>query len=445
MSPNILRCKAFQLPKIPLQGLPLFLPLSTCLLAMSSSSQAQTVSAPPTEETEMPQLSAGARPASAIAAALRPTAKKVSAANSRSLVMALPDMKAPRAETIEVQGPGVSAATPSQTRLALVTLAAKDPIATKTAAKTFPVTVRSAARGAQPAFSTKNEGGSLSRNAQPDTKIAAPRRIEATNKTRFAASGVTSQSAGFSGERSVNALNPSGVVSTPVAREAASPGLPSAPNTALPRGSKLQARGGRIRTAPIELRPQNQDAPPISASQRRLLAQLDGELGVAQRRLSRAETRLTDGQKQLGGANELLRSAMLDAGEDGRGLHPFVRVAQRYMGTPYVWGGESAQGFDCSGFIMRVMRDLGYRALPHSAAEQFRYGLPIAKPLLKAGDIVFFANTYKAGISHVGIYLGRGRFIHAANSKDGTIVSSLESPKWIEHYAGARRLLPVRG
>jgi cell wall-associated NlpC family hydrolase len=89
------------------------------------------------------------------------------------------------------------------------------------------------------------------------------------------------------------------------------------------------------------------------------------------------------------------------------------------------------------------MRDLGYQALPHSAAEQFRYGMPVSRELLKPGDIVFFANTYKPGVSHVGIYLGRGRFIHAANSKDGTIVSGLNERKWVEKYAGARRLVRV--
>jgi cell wall-associated NlpC family hydrolase len=183
--------------------------------------------------------------------------------------------------------------------------------------------------------------------------------------------------------------------------------------------------------------------PAVSDAQRLMLARLDADLAKAQRRLNRAETRLTEGQRQLGNFTGVLQRAMLDVGTDARGLHPFVRVAQRYLGTPYVWGGESARGFDCSGFIMRVMRDLGYQALPHSAAEQFRYGMPVSKELLKAGDIVFFANTYKPGVSHVGIYLGRGRFIHAANSKDGTIVSGLNEPKWVEKYAGARRLVRV--
>lgn len=172
-----------------------------------------------------------------------------------------------------------------------------------------------------------------------------------------------------------------------------------------------------------------------------LLAQLEANLNRSESSLTRATKDLTEGQKQLAAFGDALRAAMLEAGPDAKGLHPFVRVAQRYAGTPYVWGGESARGFDCSGFIIRVMRDLGYRALPHSAAEQFRYGLPIANALLKPGDLVFFANTYKPGISHVGIYLGRRRFIHAAGTGIGTIVSSLDTPKFRAKYAGARRLV----
>jgi len=171
---------------------------------------------------------------------------------------------------------------------------------------------------------------------------------------------------------------------------------------------------------------------------------LDRQLEDQQDHLIRAQGRLTRYQRQLGFFTSALSVAMAKSGDEGAGLNPFVRVAERYRGTPYVWGGESKNGFDCSGFIMRVMRDLGYRALPHSAAEQFNYGMPIARVNLKPGDIVFFANTYKRGVSHVGIYLGQRRFIHAANSRVGTIVSSIDEPKWVEHYAGARRLLLSR-
>jgi len=182
----------------------------------------------------------------------------------------------------------------------------------------------------------------------------------------------------------------------------------------------------------------------LSAADRELLARLDAELSATEKKLDRANAALSSGQKQLVRVASLLQSEMLQGGPDARGLHPFVRVAERYAGTPYVWGGESARGFDCSGFIIRVMRDLGYKALPHSAAEQFRYGIPVAKANLQPGDLVFFANTYKPGISHVGIYLGRGRFIHAAGTGLGTIVSSLNSGTYRAKYAGARRLVRVR-
>lgn len=175
-----------------------------------------------------------------------------------------------------------------------------------------------------------------------------------------------------------------------------------------------------------------------------LLAQLERELQASKTDLRRANANLSAGQRELQKFNGVLRQAMLEAGADAKGLHPFVKVAQRYAGTPYVWGGESARGFDCSGFIIRVMRDLGYKALPHSAAEQFKYGMPVAQPLLKPGDLVFFANTYKPGISHVGIYLGKRRFIHAAGTGLGTIVSTLDNPKYQAKYAGARRLVSVR-
>jgi len=184
-------------------------------------------------------------------------------------------------------------------------------------------------------------------------------------------------------------------------------------------------------------------AAPVAAPSNEL-AELDAKLASAQDKLADARQQLSEGQKQLQVLNGAMRLAMRDAGPDAAGLHPFVRVASRYAGTPYVWGGESRYGFDCSGFIIRVMRDLGYKALPHSAAEQFTYGSPVAKSLLKPGDLVFFANTYKPGISHVGIYIGRHQFIHAASTTKGTIVSDLRDAFYTQHYAGARRLAPVK-
>ncbi len=195
-----------------------------------------------------------------------------------------------------------------------------------------------------------------------------------------------------------------------------------------------------VRPAPNGIKParntQNQD--------RTRLAQLEAQLNSAQKRLNAADAALSVGQRQLAQFAGTLRQAMLEAGPEATGLHPFVKVSEKYAGTPYVWGGESRRGFDCSGLIILVMRELGYKTLPHSAAEQFKYGVSIAQPLLKPGDLVFFANTYKPGISHVGIYLGKRRFIHAAGTGKGTIVSSLDTAKFQAKYAGGRRLVQAR-
>jgi cell wall-associated NlpC family hydrolase len=212
--------------------------------------------------------------------------------------------------------------------------------------------------------------------------------------------------------------------------------------------TRPEKANGAVRVAeastPAATAPSPPASNPTSADNRVLLAQLDAELRETQAKLESTDEKLSAGQRQLLGLSNTLRSVMLQDGENAAGLHPFVRVASRYAGTPYVWGGESRYGFDCSGFIIRVMRDLGYHALPHSAAEQFKYGQPVAQALLKPGDLVFFANTYKPGISHVGIYIGKRRFIHAASTRQGTIISSLDSQPYCRKYAGARRLLAAQ-
>jgi len=116
-----------------------------------------------------------------------------------------------------------------------------------------------------------------------------------------------------------------------------------------------------------------------------------------------------------------------------------VATAKKYIGVPYVWGGTTPSGFDCSGFTQYVFRQHGV-TLPRTTTEQYKIGSYVSKSNLKVGDLVFLQNTYRQGISHVGIYVGDGKMIHASSSK-GIVISDLSSSYYVKHYYGARRVL----
>jgi len=117
-----------------------------------------------------------------------------------------------------------------------------------------------------------------------------------------------------------------------------------------------------------------------------------------------------------------------------------VRSALSYRGAPYRLGATGRYGaFDCSSFTRHILGKSG-SSLPRTASEQFHQGTPVAKGELLAGDLVFFKNTYKRGISHVGIYIGNDKFIHASNRRTGVTVTSLSTAYYSRHYAGARRV-----
>lgn len=115
-----------------------------------------------------------------------------------------------------------------------------------------------------------------------------------------------------------------------------------------------------------------------------------------------------------------------------------IRTAYAYRGVRYRYSGESPRGFDCSGFTSYVYRKKGV-ALPHSAAEQFHEGRKVSTDRLKAGDLVFF-HTTRRGISHVGIYAGSGRFVHASSGGGRVRVDSLNSGYYRDRLRGARRV-----
>jgi peptidoglycan DL-endopeptidase CwlO len=111
-----------------------------------------------------------------------------------------------------------------------------------------------------------------------------------------------------------------------------------------------------------------------------------------------------------------------------------VSIAERYLGVPYVWGGASPSGFDCSGLVMYVYAQVGV-SLPHNAAAQYGYGSPVSMSQLQPGDLVFFY-----GLGHVGIYIGGGQFIHAPHTGDVVKISSLGG-YYASNFVGARRIL----
>ncbi len=123
-------------------------------------------------------------------------------------------------------------------------------------------------------------------------------------------------------------------------------------------------------------------------------------------------------------------------------LKHLVEQAWTFLGTPYRRGGTSRSGLDCSGLVGAVYAAQGVE-MPRTAAEQFAQGQPVAEGELRPGDLVFFRDTYKRGISHVGIFVGDGRFIHAAGRRQGVIVSELTRPYFRSRFAGARRLSPL--
>jgi cell wall-associated NlpC family hydrolase len=117
-----------------------------------------------------------------------------------------------------------------------------------------------------------------------------------------------------------------------------------------------------------------------------------------------------------------------------------VEQALKYRGTRYRFGGINKKGIDCSGLVARIYEDLKYKRLPHASAALYNSGTAVHLSELRPGDLVFFKNTYRRGISHVGIYAGSNKFIHAANHKTGVIITAMSDPYYQLHYAGARRL-----
>ena len=116
----------------------------------------------------------------------------------------------------------------------------------------------------------------------------------------------------------------------------------------------------------------------------------------------------------------------------------FEEYASKWLGTPYVYGANSTKGTDCSGYVMQVYQGFFNIALPHNAHMMYKdeRGKSVSRGSLREADLIFFGSFWK--ISHVGIYLGGDRFIHASSSR-GVIISNLNEKYYKNKYQGARR------
>ena len=144
---------------------------------------------------------------------------------------------------------------------------------------------------------------------------------------------------------------------------------------------------------------------------------------------------------QTGVVDEITWHFLMDYGKGGnygkQEVARLLNIALRFGGVPYVWGGATPVGFDCSGFVQYVFGQIGVN-LPRTADVQYELGRKVMKADLQPGDLVFF-ETYEPGASHDGIYVGDDQFV-AANSGTGVAVAALSDPYWSSHYLGARRL-----
>jgi cell wall-associated NlpC family hydrolase len=180
--------------------------------------------------------------------------------------------------------------------------------------------------------------------------------------------------------------------------------------------------------------------------QQRLLSSIKGEIAhliamqnARQLALRRAATASLSAQQSVQAA--ALADAAVGATAstpDGSVAPPsqyggVVGIAMKYLGIPYVWGGSSPGGFDCSGFTMYVYAQMGV-SLPHYTGSQWGMGVPVSRGDLQPGDLVFFN-----GLGHMGIYIGGNQMIHAPHSGDVVKISPLTG--WYDAtYVGARRI-----
>ncbi len=116
------------------------------------------------------------------------------------------------------------------------------------------------------------------------------------------------------------------------------------------------------------------------------------------------------------------------------------RTAESYLGTPYRYGGDDRTGMDCSGLVARVYREAFGLVVPHKVSALNKRGVPIRLDAVRVGDLLFFSGITGTEASHVGIYLGQGRFIHSSSSR-GVVISDVSGHYYKKRFLGVRRVV----
>ncbi|UCG53808.1 MAG: C40 family peptidase [Candidatus Latescibacterota bacterium] len=117
-----------------------------------------------------------------------------------------------------------------------------------------------------------------------------------------------------------------------------------------------------------------------------------------------------------------------------------VQYAKSFVGTPYRYGGATRSGVDCSGFVIAVYREFDIR-LPRTSLDMSRVGKGVDKSNIRPADLVFFKTSRGSSVSHVGIYIGGGKFVHASTSARRVRIDALNDDYFRRRYRGARRVV----
>ena len=198
--------------------------------------------------------------------------------------------------------------------------------------------------------------------------------------------------------------------------------------------------GGTTNLSPLEMLPVRAAGRSVARISRFFLPcliaaiSLFGTLGM----VHAADSSTSMAGPEVGAEDYDVEASEIDFPESGQFIADY---AMQYLGYAYVYAGNGPGGFDCSGFTQYVILNTLGVDIGHDVAGQINSGYWVDWGNWQSGDLVFFAGTYRDGISHVGIYIGDGQFIHAENEDTGVTISSVWSDYYSGHYYGALRLV----